>query len=85
MIWFVIVLIVLAAASLSWSIHDNLKEAERIIEEEKFQTTKTTEEINSRIEGCPWRDRESCSRYGSGKIPCDGACSWVVDYAKFKK
>ncbi len=37
MIWFVIVLIVLAAASLSWSIHDNLKEAERIIEEEKLE------------------------------------------------
>lgn len=43
------------------------------------------EEINSRIEDCPWRDDKWCDRYEGCKIPCDGACSWVVDYARLKE
>ena len=43
------------------------------------------EEIRGRIEGCPWRDGDCCSRYEGCKIPCDGACSWVVDYVNLKE
>ena len=48
------------------------------------------EEIIDRIETCPWRERQlggpyTCSRYFGTAIPCDGRCSYVVDYPKIKK
>lgn len=49
----------------------------------------TQEEIEDRIETCPWREKERggyhvCRRYLGTSIPCDGRCSWVVDYPKLK-
>ena len=50
----------------------------------------TEEEIIDRIETCPWRELPLggpyiCSRYFGATIPCDGRCSWVVDYPKLKE
>ena len=42
----------------------------------------TKEEILARIDICPFKDGSCCGRYDGCKIPCDGACSWVVDYAR---
>ena len=49
----------------------------------------TQEEILDIIEVCPWRERRRegpyvCTRFISSLIPCNGACSWVVDYQKQK-
>lgn len=50
----------------------------------------TQEEIEDRMETCPWRERprgESyvCARYMGTIVPCDGCCSWVADYPKLKE
>ena len=50
----------------------------------------TQEEIENRIEICPWTEKERggyyvCSRYIGTFVPCDGCCSWVVDYPKLKE
>lgn len=50
----------------------------------------TQEEIIDRIGVCPWRERRregtyACTRYIGTIIPCNGACSWVVDYARLKE
>lgn len=50
----------------------------------------TQEEIEDRIEVCPWREKPRgdyhvCRRYFGALIPCDGRCSWVVDYPKLKE
>jgi hypothetical protein len=50
----------------------------------------TREEINDRIEVCPWRERPIgdpyvCTRFIGAFVPCDGRCSWVVDYPKLKE
>ena len=50
----------------------------------------TQEEIFERMSVCPWRERpigESyvCTRYFGTLVPCDGACSFVVDYPKMKE
>lgn len=50
----------------------------------------TQEEIEDRMEVCPWRERpiggpHVCTRYTDTFVPCDGACSWVVDYPKLKE
>ena len=37
MIWFIILLSILAVGSMLWGIHNTLKEAERLIEEEKLE------------------------------------------------
>ena len=37
MIWFIILLAILAVGSMLWGIHDTLKEAEHLIEEEKLE------------------------------------------------
>lgn len=49
----------------------------------------TQEEIEDRIETCPWREKGIggyyvCIRYFGTPIPCGGRCSWVVDYPKLK-
>lgn len=44
----------------------------------------TEKEIEQRIEECPFKDGECCDRYTDCKIPCDGACSWVLDYAQLR-
>lgn len=48
------------------------------------------EEINDRMEACPWRERQlgdpyACTRFMGTFVPCDGHCSWVVDYLKLKE
>lgn len=50
----------------------------------------TPQEIQDRMETCPWRERPRgnpyvCTRYFGTYVLCDGACSWVVDYLKLKK
>lgn len=50
MIWFVILLVILAVGSLLWSIHDTLKEAERMVEEEKLENN-GKEQHNTRTGG----------------------------------
>ena len=50
----------------------------------------TQEEILDIIEVCPWRERRRegpyvCTRFINSHIPCDGACSWVVDYTRLKE
>lgn len=50
----------------------------------------TQEEIEERIEACSWREKEIggfyvCTRYFGTSIPCNGRCSWVVDYPKLKE
>ena len=50
----------------------------------------TQEEIIDRMGVCPWRERSregpyACTRYIGTIIPCNGACSWVVDYARLKE
>ena len=50
----------------------------------------TQEEIIDRMGVCPWREsrREGpyvCTRYIGAIIPCNGACSLVVDYATLKE
>lgn len=40
------------------------------------------EEIEDRIEVCPWRERPIgdpyiCTRFWGATVACDGACSWV--------
>lgn len=52
----------------------------------------TQEEIEERIEACSWREKEIggfydyvCRRYFGTPIPCNGRCSWVVDYPKLKE
>ena len=49
----------------------------------------TREEIIDRIEVCPRRERQEgpyvCTRFTGTDLPCDGACSWVVDYPKIKE
>ena len=50
----------------------------------------TQQEIQDRMEVCPWRERPRgnsyvCTRYFGTIVLCDGACSWVVDYLKLKK
>lgn len=50
----------------------------------------TQEEIQDRMEVCPWRERPRgnpyiCTRYFGTFVLCDGACSWVADYLKLKK
>ena len=41
------------------------------------------------MEVCPWRERQEgpyvCTRFTGTDLPCDGACSWVVDYPKIKE
>lgn len=49
----------------------------------------TREEIEDRMEACPWRERPRgnpyvCTRYFGTFVLCDGACSWVADYPKLK-
>lgn len=48
------------------------------------------EGIEDRIEECPWMERSRgdgyvCTRYMGTMIPCNGCCSWVVDYPKLKE
>jgi hypothetical protein len=50
----------------------------------------TKEEIEDRMETCPWRERPRgygyvCTRYNDTIVPCDGCCSWVADYPKLKE
>lgn len=50
----------------------------------------TKQEIQDRIEVCPWRERPIgnpyvCTRYLGTTVLCDGACSWVADYPKLKE
>lgn len=50
----------------------------------------TQQEIQDRIESCPWRERPTgspyaCTRYYGDIVFCDGACSWVADYPKLKE
>lgn len=50
----------------------------------------TQQEIQDRMEVCPWRERPIgntfvCTRYSDTIVPCDGACSWVADYPKLKE
>lgn len=50
----------------------------------------TQQEIQDRMEVCPWRERPRgntyvCTRYFGAFVLCDGACSWVADYPKLKK
>ena len=50
----------------------------------------TQEEIEDRMEVCPWRERPQgdgyvCTRYKGTFVHCDGRCSWVVDYPKLKE
>ena len=50
----------------------------------------TQEEFFERLPECPWRERpigESyvCTRYFGTLVPCDGACSFVVDYPNLKE
>lgn len=50
----------------------------------------TQEEIEDRMETCPWRERPRgygyvCTRFYDTIIPCNGCCSWVVDYLKLKE
>lgn len=49
----------------------------------------TNQEIQDRMEVCPWRERTIgnpyvCTRYFGAIVICDGACSWVRDYPKLK-
>ena len=50
----------------------------------------TKQEIQDRIEVCPWRERQIgnpyvCTRYLGTTVLCDGACSWVAYYPKLKE
>ena len=50
----------------------------------------TREEIEDRMEACPWRERPIgdpyvCTRYWGTTVLCNGRCSWVVDYPKLKE
>ena len=50
----------------------------------------TFEEIQDRMETCPWRERPRgnpyvCTRFFGTYVLCNGACSWVVYYTKLKK
>ena len=50
----------------------------------------TKQEIQDRIEVCPWRERPIgnpyvCTRYLGNTVLGDGACSWVADYPKLKE
>ena len=50
----------------------------------------TEQEIQDRIEECPWREKQTgnpytCTRYFGTIVLCDGACSFVVDYPKLKE
>ena len=49
----------------------------------------TQEEILDIMGVCPWRERREgpyvCTRFIHQNIPCDGACSWVVDYTRLKE
>ena len=50
----------------------------------------TREEIEDRMEACPWRERPRgegyvCTRYMGTTVLCDGRCSWVADYSKMKE
>lgn len=50
----------------------------------------TQQEIQDRMEVCPWRERPTgnpyvCTRYFGDTVLCNGACSWVADYPKLKK
>lgn len=50
----------------------------------------TQEEVFERMSACPWRERPIgepyvCTRYFGTLVPCDGACSFVVDYPKLKE
>lgn len=43
-----------------------------------------------RMEVCHWRERPIgdpyvCTRFIGTFVPCDGRCSWVVDYPKLKE
>ena len=44
--------------------------------------TLTKEQVQKRKDECPFRDGAFCGRYEGCKLPCDCACSWVVDYAR---
>ena len=49
----------------------------------------TQEEILDIMGVCPWRERREgpyvCTRLIHQNIPCNGACSWVVDYTRLKE
>ena len=50
----------------------------------------TKEEIEDRMECCPWREKPRgythiCTRYFGTEVICNGACSWVVDYPRLKE
>lgn len=50
----------------------------------------TQEEIQDRMESCPWRERPTgepyvCTRYVDTTVLCNGACSWVVDYPRLNE
>ena len=50
----------------------------------------TKEEIEDRMEICPWRERPQggtyvCTRHMGTIVLCDGRCSWVVDYPRLKE
>ena len=49
----------------------------------------TQKEIIDRIGVCPWRERRHgpyvCTKFIKQDVPCDGACSWVVDYTRLKE
>ena len=50
----------------------------------------TQQEIQDRMEVCPWRERPIgnpyvCTRYRDTIVPCDGACALVADYPKLKE
>ena len=53
-------------------------------------TQEEIQEILDIMEVCPWRERRRegpyvCTRFINSHYPCDGACSWVVDYPKLKE
>lgn len=50
----------------------------------------TNQEIQDRMDVCPWRERPIgnpyvCTRYCGTTVICNGTCSWVCDYTKLKK
>ena len=50
----------------------------------------TQQEIQDRMEVCPWREHPTenhyvCTRFSDTNVPCDGACMWVVDNLKLKE
>ena len=50
----------------------------------------TQEEIFDRIEVCPWSEHKRegpyvYTRFIGSIVPCNGACTWVVDYTNIKE